>query len=56
MAVTIWRSPRGQKWLCVTRGKKRDVATGDQVSFVPTSADQGVIEEILPRYYLSLSL
>lgn len=39
----------GQKWLCVTRGKKRDVATGDRVSFVPTSADQGVIEEILPR-------
>jgi len=39
----------GKKWLCVTRGKKRDVATGDQVSFVPTSADQGVIEEILPR-------
>lgn len=40
---------KGQKWLCVTRGKKRDVATGDRVSFMPTSADQGVIEEILPR-------
>lgn len=39
----------GQQWLCVTRGKKRDVATGDQVRFLPTSADQGVIEEILPR-------
>ena len=39
----------GKNWLCVTRGKKRDVATGDQVQFVPTSADQGVIEEILPR-------
>ena len=39
----------GQQWLCVTRGKKSDVATGDRVSFVPTSADQGVIEVILPR-------
>lgn len=39
----------GQQWLCVTRGKKRDIATGDQVRFVPTSTDQGVIEQILPR-------
>ncbi|MFM7483622.1 MAG: ribosome small subunit-dependent GTPase A [Burkholderiaceae bacterium] len=39
----------GQPWLCVTRGKKSDVATGDRVSFLPTSADQGVIEHILPR-------
>ena len=39
----------GQQWLCVTRGKKSDVATGDRVSFLPTSADQGVIEQILPR-------
>ncbi len=39
----------GQLWQCVTRGKKSDVATGDRVRFRPTSADQGVIEEILPR-------
>ncbi len=39
----------GQLWQCVTRGKKSDVATGDVVRFQPTSADQGVIEEILPR-------
>lgn len=39
----------GQMWQCVTRGKKSDVATGDRVRFRPTSADQGVIEEILPR-------
>jgi len=34
---------------CVTRGKKSDVAVGDQVSLGRTSANQGVIEEILPR-------
>lgn len=34
---------------CVTRGKKSDIATGDQVRLRKTSADQGVIEEILPR-------
>ena len=34
---------------CVTRGKKSDVAVGDRVRFALTSADQGVIEEILPR-------
>jgi ribosome biogenesis GTPase len=39
----------GQLWQCVTRGKKSDVATGDRVRFNPTSADQGVIEEILAR-------
>lgn len=39
----------GQLWQCVTRGKKSDVATGDRVRFKPTSPDQGVIEEILPR-------
>lgn len=39
----------GQFWQCVTRGKKSDIATGDRVRFKPTSADQGVIEEILPR-------
>lgn len=39
----------GQLWQCVTRGKRSDVATGDRVRFHATSADQGVIEEILPR-------
>jgi ribosome biogenesis GTPase len=39
----------GQLWQCVTRGKKSDVATGDRVRFHETSADQGVIEQILPR-------
>ncbi len=39
----------GQLWQCVTRGKKSDVATGDRVRFHATSADQGVIEAILPR-------
>ena len=34
---------------CVTRGKKSDVAVGDQVSFKLTSPNQGVIEAILPR-------
>lgn len=34
---------------CVTRGKKSDVAAGDRVNLRQTSADQGVIESILPR-------
>ena len=37
---------------CVTRGKKSDVATGDRVRMRQTSADQCVIEEILPRHTL----
>lgn len=36
-------------YLCVTRGKKNDIATGDRVRFKQTSPDQGVIEKILPR-------
>ncbi|MEY4207546.1 MAG: ribosome small subunit-dependent GTPase [Pseudomonadota bacterium] len=39
----------GKTLQCVTRGKKSDVATGDRVRLKPTSADQAVIEEILPR-------
>jgi len=39
----------GKYYLCVTRGKKNDVATGDRVLFKQTSPDQGVIEKILPR-------
>ncbi len=34
---------------CVTRGKRSDVATGDRVRLRQSSADQAVIEEILPR-------
>jgi ribosome biogenesis GTPase len=34
---------------CVTRGKKTDVAVGDQLQLEKTSADQAVIEAILPR-------
>lgn len=39
----------GKTLQCVTRGKKSDVATGDHVRLKATSADQAVIEEILPR-------
>ena len=39
----------GRTLQCVTRGKKSDVATGDRVRLKTTSADQAVIEEILPR-------
>lgn len=39
----------GKTLHCVTRGKKSDVATGDRVRLTATSADQVVIEEILPR-------
>ena len=39
----------GKTLQCVTRGKKSDVATGDRVRLKSTSADQAVIEEILPR-------
>lgn len=39
----------GKTLQCVTRGKKSDVATGDRVRLKATSADQAVIEEILPR-------
>ncbi len=34
---------------CVTRGKKSDVAVGDKVEYQLTSANQGVIESIVPR-------
>lgn len=37
---------------CVTRGKKSGAACGDRVRIAPTSADQGVIESILPRQSL----
>ena len=34
---------------CVTRGKKSDIACGDRVAIARSSADQGVVERILPR-------
>jgi ribosome biogenesis GTPase len=37
------------KLLCVTRGKKSDVAVGDVVKLKQTSPDQGVIESITER-------
>ena len=39
----------GLKLHCVTRGKKNDVAVGDIVEYQMTSANQGVIEAIVPR-------
>jgi ribosome biogenesis GTPase len=41
--------PDGVILPCFTRGKKSDVACGDRVEIQQTSADQGVIESILPR-------
>ena len=34
---------------CVPRGKKSEVACGDQVEIQRSSADQGVVERIMPR-------
>lgn len=39
----------GLRLNCVTRGKKSDVATGDQVDIKQTSPNQGVIEKIGER-------
>ncbi|HEU4850571.1 MAG TPA: ribosome small subunit-dependent GTPase A [Telluria sp.] len=39
----------GQMLQCVTRGKKTNVAVGDQVNLVMTSANQAVIESIAER-------
>jgi ribosome biogenesis GTPase len=41
--------PEREKLLCVTRGKKSDIAVGDEVEMARTSGNQGVIETILPR-------
>ncbi|GGI20922.1 ribosome small subunit-dependent GTPase A [Oxalicibacterium faecigallinarum] len=38
-----------EKWQCVTRGKKSDVAVGDRVEVKQTSDNQGVIEAIVER-------
>jgi len=40
---------QGQVLHCVTRGKKSDVAVGDQARLMQTAPGQAVIEEILPR-------
>lgn len=39
----------GKLILCLTRGKKSEVACGDRVDIQMTAADQGVIESIAPR-------
>ncbi|MDB5793249.1 MAG: Small ribosomal subunit biosis GTPase RsgA [Massilia sp.] len=39
----------GEKFQCVTRGKKTNVAVGDVVHLVQTSNDQAVIEKIAER-------
>ncbi len=39
----------GQSWLCFPRGKKSDLACGDEVAFETTSDDQGVITALMPR-------
>ena len=39
----------GEKFQCVTRGKKTNVAVGDVVHLVQTSNDQAVIEKIADR-------
>jgi ribosome biogenesis GTPase len=41
--------PDGSRLPCFPRGKKSEVACGDQVDIKRTSADQGVIEAIQPR-------
>lgn len=41
--------PDGKIITCLTRGKKSEVACGDQVEIQPTAEDQGVIENIQPR-------
>ncbi len=44
--------PGGEQLSCVPRGKKSEVACGDQVELLRTSGDQAVIEAILPRQTL----
>ena len=41
--------PGGEIITCLTRGKKSEVACGDQVNILPTADAQGVIESIRPR-------
>lgn len=44
--------PDGETLLCVPRGKKSELACGDQVSVQRTSIDQGVIAALEPRQTL----
>ncbi|GAB3630242.1 ribosome small subunit-dependent GTPase A [Pandoraea terrae] len=39
----------GQTVLCFPRGKRSEIAVGDEVAWARAGSDQGVIEEILPR-------
>ncbi|HLD08999.1 MAG TPA: ribosome small subunit-dependent GTPase A [Methylophilaceae bacterium] len=39
----------GRQISCVTRGKKNDLACGDQVQIKLTDANEGVVERFLPR-------
>lgn len=42
----------GSRLPCFPRGKKSEIACGDHVDILRTSADQGVIERIQPRHSL----
>jgi ribosome biogenesis GTPase len=42
----------GQRLPCFPRGKKSEVACGDEVEITQSSPDQGVIDAILPRRHL----
>ncbi len=39
----------GRSWLCFPRGKKSELACGDEVTFEATGDDQGVITALMPR-------
>jgi ribosome biogenesis GTPase len=39
----------GVRWQCVTRGKRSNIAVGDEVHLLQTSANQAVIERIAER-------
>ena len=39
----------GRQISCVTRGKKSDLACGDQVQVKLTDTNEGVVEDTLPR-------
>jgi ribosome biogenesis GTPase len=45
-------TPDGRILECVPRGKKSEVACGDQVEIQQNSENQGVIEKIIPRQTL----
>ncbi|CAN5468707.1 ribosome small subunit-dependent GTPase A [soil metagenome] len=39
----------GRTWYCVLRGRRGEIACGDQVEWRETSSGEGVIEQVLPR-------